>query len=92
MSFLHSIVSFQMGWLIVVAIVAASLLVLWISSMFSRRLFVTIKKSEETELVAFQLRRISDALERLATTRESQIQPTADASPGKPVGMSAFGR
>lgn len=92
MSFLHSIVSFQMGWLIVVAIVAASLLVLWISSMFSRRLFVTIKKSEETELVAFQLRRVADALERLATTRESQIQPAVDTSPGKPLGMSAFGR
>ncbi len=92
MSFLHSTVSFQMGWLIVVGIVAASLLVLWISSMFSRRLFVTIKKSEETELAAFHLRRIADAVERLASTRESQIQPPLESSAGKPVGMSAFGR
>jgi hypothetical protein len=92
MSFLHSAVSFQMGWLIVVGIVAASLLVLWISSLFSRRLFVTIKKSEETELVAFHLRRIADGLERLATTRETQAQPALSTSTEKPVGMSVFGR
>jgi hypothetical protein len=92
MSFLHSIVSFQMGWLIAAGILAATLLVLWISTLLSRRWFVTIKKSEETELMAFHLRRIADALERLATTRETQIQPPLESSAGKSVGMSAFGR
>lgn len=92
MSFLHSAVSFQMGWLIVVGIVAASLLVLWISSLFSRRLFVTIRKSDETELLAFHLRRIADALERLAAARETHAQPALDAGVEKPVGLSMFGR
>jgi len=92
MSFLYSIVSIQMGWLITAAIVTACLLALWISALLSRRLFVTIKRSDETELLAFHLRRIADALERLAATRESQTQPSLNTSTDKPVGMSAFGR
>lgn len=92
MSFLHSVVSLQMGWLIAAGILAATLLVLWISTLLSRRWFITIKKSEETELLAFHLRRIADALERLATTREAQAQPALDTSSEKPVGMSMFGR
>lgn len=92
MSFLYSSVSIQMGWLIAAAIAAACLLALWISALLSRRLFVTIKKSEETELVAFHIRRIADALERLAVARESQAQPSLNTSTDKPVGMSALGR
>jgi hypothetical protein len=92
MSFLHSVVSVQMGWLIAAGILAATILVLWISTLLSRRWFITIKKSEETELVAFHLRRIADALERLATARETQAQPSLDISADKPVGMSMFGR
>jgi len=57
----------------------------------SRRLFVTIKKSEETELVAFHLRRIADALERLAVTRESQAQPSLDPSAGRTASLPTFG-
>lgn len=92
MSFLHSVVSLQMGWLIAAGILAATLLVLWISTLLSRRWFITIKKSEETELVAFHLRRIADALERLAAARETHAQPALDTSAEKPVGMSMFGR
>ena len=92
MSFLFSSVSIQMGWLIAAAVVAACLLALWISALLSRRLFVTIKKSEETEFLAFHLRRIADALERLAVARESQTQPSLNTSTDKPVSMSAFGR
>ena len=92
MSFLHSVVSIPMGWIVASIVVAASLLVLWVATLLSRKSFVTIKKSEETELVAFYLRRIADALDRLATTHDSQTQPSLDTSPAKPVGMSMFGR
>jgi hypothetical protein len=91
MSFLYSIVSIQVGWLIAAGIVAVCLLVLWISALLSRRLFVTVKKSEETELVAFHLRRIADALERLAVARESQTQPSMDPSAGRTASIPTFG-
>jgi hypothetical protein len=92
MSFLHSIVSVPMGWLVAAAIVAASFLVLWISTLLSRRWFVTIRKSEETELMAHYLSRIADALDRLASARESQIQPPSESDAPRAVGMSMFGR
>jgi hypothetical protein len=92
MSFLHSVVSFQMGWVIAAAGVVAALLVLWIATLLSRRFFVTIKRSDETEVIAFHLRRIADALERLASVRESQTQPSLDPAPEKSVGLSMFGR
>jgi multidrug efflux pump subunit AcrB len=91
MSFLYSSVSIQMGWLIAAAVVAACLLALWISALLSRRLFVTIKKSEETEFLAFHLRRIADALERLAVARESQNQPSLDTSTGRTASTPTFG-
>ncbi|HWO29884.1 MAG TPA: hypothetical protein VNO32_13910, partial [Candidatus Acidoferrum sp.] len=83
MSFLHSIVSFQMGWLVAAAIVAASLLVLWISTLLSRRWYITIKKSEETELLSYHLGRIAHALERIASAREPHTQPSMDTSADK---------
>jgi len=92
MSFLHSIVSIQMGWLIGAAIVVAFLLVLWISTLLSRRWFVTIKKSEETEMLAYHLGRIAYALERIASTREPNTQPSLDTNTDKAVSMSIFGR
>jgi hypothetical protein len=92
MSFLHSIVSFQMGWLVAAAIIAASLLVLWISTLLSRRWFVTIKKSEETELLSYHLGRIAYALERIARAPEPHTQPSLDANTDKGVNMSMFGR
>jgi hypothetical protein len=92
MSFFHSIVSFPMGWLVGAAIVTASLLVLWISTLLSRRWFVTIKKSEETELLAYHLGRIAYALERIASTREPNPQQSSDTNTDKGVSMSIFGR
>jgi hypothetical protein len=92
MSFLHSIVSFQMGWLVAAAIVGASLLVLWISTLLSRRWFVTIRKSEETELLSYQLGRTAGALERIAATRELRPQQPLDTDTDKAVSMSMFGR
>jgi hypothetical protein len=92
MSFLHSVVSFQMGYLIAAVVVGASFLVLWISTLLSRRWYVTIRKSEETELLVVCLSRIADSLDRLAGTRESpMLQRSSDSSERKPVGISMFG-
>ena len=97
MSFLHSIVSIQMGWIVALAAVAASLFVLWMATLLSRRWYVTLRKSEETELVNLYLARIADALERLASSsREVQMQPAAmqpapEAGASKPMGMSMLG-
>ena len=91
MSFLHSLLSLPREGLIITGAVAVGLVALWFFTLFvSRQRFVTIKKSEETELLAFHLRRVADALERLATARETQ--PSTDADNNKPVGMSMFGR
>jgi hypothetical protein len=92
MSFLHSIVSFQMGWVVGAAIAVAFLLVLWISTLLSRRWFVTLKKSEETELLSNHLSRIAYALERIASTREPNTQPSLDTNVDKAVSTSIFGR
>ena len=81
-----------MGWVVAAGIFALTLLVLWISSFLSRRWFVTIKKSDETELMAFYLRRIAEALERLAVAGESRTQLPVETDSTRPVGMSMFGR
>jgi C4-dicarboxylate-specific signal transduction histidine kinase len=92
MTFLHSIVSEQMGWLVAAGIVCASLLALWVSTLLSRRWYVTLRRSEETELMSLYLSRIADALERLAAAREPLPQPHLDADATRPVGMSMLGR
>lgn len=92
MSFLHSVVSFQMGWLIAAGVAVAVLLVLWISTLLSRKQFVTIKRSEETDLLVFHIRRVADALERLSSARESQAQMASHSSADKSAGMPVFGR
>jgi hypothetical protein len=91
MSFLHSIVSIQMGWIVAGVIVAASFLVLWVSTLLSRRWYVTLRKSEETELMVLCLSRIADSLDRLAGARESPFSPQSETAAPKPVGMSMFG-
>lgn len=103
MSFLHSMVSFQLGWLIaaLVVILAASLLVLWISTFLGRQWFANVQKSEETVLVTAYLARIADALERLAPTPHPQVEfakehtpqdePPSNGNTSKPLGMSMFG-
>ena len=90
MSFLHSLLSLPREGLVISAVVVAALLAVCLGMMFSRRRFIVIKKSEETELLAFHLRRISDALERLAATRENHTP--LDESPDRSVSMSLPGR
>jgi hypothetical protein len=94
MSFLHSIVSIQMSWIVGAAIVAALFLALWISTLLSRRWYVTLRKSAETELMGLYLSRIADALERLASSREARIAAAAapkEANAAKPVTFSMLG-
>lgn len=94
MTYLHSILSLPPGALFAVAGVLILMSALWLASLFSRRHFVTIRRSEETELISFELRRIADAIERLASVREAQAQPQPESSnsTGRSVGMSMFGR
>jgi hypothetical protein len=91
MSFLHSTVSIPMGWIVATAIVAAALLALWISTLLSRRWYVTLRKSEETELLGLYLSRMAEALERLSASREAPAQAPVETSERKPVGFSMLG-
>ncbi|HEV2520800.1 MAG TPA: hypothetical protein VGT24_00345 [Candidatus Acidoferrales bacterium] len=93
MSFLHPVLSLPPGVLLAVSGILIVLFALWLSALFSRRHIVTIKRSEETELIAFELRRIADAVERIASVRETQqVQPSVEAPAGRTVGLSMFGR
>lgn len=85
MSGVQSILSLPAGVLLAAAAVLIILLALWLSSLFSRRHFITIRRSEETELIAFNLRRIADALERISAEREIGAQ--AVEATERPVGM-----
>ncbi len=92
MSFLHSLLALpREGLAISAAVLAGLLIIVWLLTLFAtRQRYVTIRRSEETELLAFHIRRIADALDRLAAERASQ--PPADAGAEKRVGMSAYGR
>jgi hypothetical protein len=105
MTFLHSVVSIPMGWIVAAAIAGTTLVVLWVATLLSRRWYITIRKSEETELLHYYLRRIAESLERgaaareVAATREAQSPPAHasnpvidDAEASRPVGISMFGR
>ena len=97
MSVVHSLLSLPAGVLFAAAAVLIVLLALWLSSLFSRRHFITIRRSEETELIAFNLRRIADALERISAERDIRaqvVETTTERSAGmeRPVGMSMFVR
>ena len=92
MSFLRSLLSLPREGLIVTGAVLAGFLVVWFFSLFaSRGRYVIVKRSEETEFIGFHLRRIADALERLATAREAAQSPMNTGS-SKPIGMSMSGR
>jgi len=92
MSFVHSLLSVPPGVLIAVSAVVVVLLALWLSALFSRWHFVTIKRSEETELIAFELRRIADAVERLSSARDTHAQPPVENPTARSAGLSIFGR
>jgi hypothetical protein len=104
MSFLHSTVTFKMGWVVAAAVLATILLVLWIATLLSRNRFVTIRKSEETELMSHFLGRIAESLDRLASASETQTRPhlemnapvetnePIERNAPRPLGLSMFGR
>lgn len=97
MSVVQSLLSLPAGVLFAAAAVLIILVALWLSSLFSRRHFITIRRSEETELIAFNLRRIADALERISAEREIRaqaVETTTERPVGmeRSVGMSMFGR
>lgn len=90
MQFLQSISPLSREGLAVLATVVVSLVVLWLFGIFSRRRFIVIKKSEETELIAYQLRRIADAMERFSSSQEPRS--AAEVATERHVRASIFGR
>jgi hypothetical protein len=90
MQFLQSISPLSREGLAALATVVVSLIVLWLFGIFSRRRFIVIKKSEETELIAYQLRRIADAMERFSSAQEPR--PPAEVATERHVRASIFGR
>jgi hypothetical protein len=106
MTFFHSVVPIPMGYIVAAIAVVAALLVMWLATLLSRRLYVTIRKSEETELMAVYLSRIADSLDRLAATREPRlelthlesaesgeprVEPARESSEPRSASMSMFG-
>jgi hypothetical protein len=89
MSFLNSLLSLPREGLTIAATILVALVVVWLCTLFSRQRFVTIKRSEETELMAFQLRRIADAVEQIAA--RSEMQSPVDSGVSKHLGLSTFG-
>ncbi len=63
--------------------VVGVLFLLWLWVHFSRRHLVVIKKSDTTELLAIELGRIADSLERLAAVaaRGAQVTPRQTEAP-----------
>jgi hypothetical protein len=93
MHFLNSISPLSREGITLAATIAASLFALWLCGIFSRRRFIVLKKSEETELIAFQLRRIADAMEQLASVKEPHPPaPPAEVPAERHVTASIFGR
>jgi len=95
MQFLHSISPLSREGLIVIAAVIVSLILLWLVGIFSRRRFIVIKRSEETELIAYQLRRIADAIERLSSAEAPRVEapkPAEEVPQARHVTASIFGR
>jgi hypothetical protein len=90
MQFLNSISPLYREGIAVGTVILASLVALWLCGIFSRQRFIVIKRSEETELIAYQLRRIADAMERLSSTQEPR--PPADVPVEKHMSASIFGR
>jgi hypothetical protein len=90
MQFLQSISPLSREGLAILATVVVSLIVLWLCGIFSRRRFIVIKKSEETELIAYQLRRIADAMERFSA--EQEPRSPVEAATERHVRASIFGR
>ena len=77
-------VSIPMGWIVATGIAAALFLALWIATLLSRRWYVTLRKSAETELLGLYLSRIADALERLASAREARAESAIGAPDAVP--------
>ncbi len=90
MQFLNSISLLWREGLTIGATVVVSLIVLWLCGIFSRRRFIVIKRSEETELITFHLRRIADAMERFSSAEAPR--PPVEVATERHMSASTFGR
>ncbi len=90
MQFLQSISPLSKEGLTILATVVVSLIVLWLFGIFIRRRFIVIKRSEETELIGYQLRRIADAMEHFSSAQKPR--PPAEVATESHVRASILGR
>ena len=93
MQYLHSITSLprEALWAIGAAVV---LLVILIWARYGRRRYLLIEHNEATEILALQLGRFADAIERLAPLPRPQAPPPPreEEKNNRRVGASMFGR
>ncbi len=74
---------------------AVSLLVILIWARYGRRRYLVIEHNEAAEIIALQLGRIADAIERLAPLLprpQAPLPPREEEKTTRRVGLSMFGR
>ncbi len=92
MKYLQSITSLPMGVLLAAGAVVV-LLVILIWARYGRRRYLVIEHMEAAEIIALQLGRVADAIERLAPLpRPQPPPPREEEKTTRRVGLSMFGR
>jgi len=91
MQFLQSITSLPKGVLVGAGAVVALLMIL-IWARYGRRRYLVIEHNEAAEIIALQLGRIADAIERMSPLPRPQPPPREEEKPARRVGMSMFNR
>lgn len=74
----------------IAAVAILAVFCFWLLVRAGRRRYVTLRQSDTTDMIAYQLGRIADARDRLSVHRESP-PATAGKTTGK-IRMSMFGR
>jgi hypothetical protein len=89
--YLQWIFSLPRAVLIAIAMIAAlAIFCFWLLARAGRRRIVTLQHSDATEMIAFQLARIADAVERLSL--QQGPPPASTQRTENAVRMSMFGR
>lgn len=74
----------------IAAVAVLAVFCFWLLVRAGRRRYVTLRQSDTTDMIAYQLGRIADALERLSVQREPP--PASTGKSTSEVYMSMFGR
>jgi len=90
MQFLQSITSLSKDVLLAAGAVVALLIL--IAARYGRRRYLVIEHIEAAEVIALQLGRIADAIERLSPLPHTQPPPREEEKSTRRVSMSMFNR